>query len=70
VAFRIAYLTLVRVLSWLALLARSDTAKDVEIDCGRPHGVRVRVHRVDPSARIKASPARSCSTSSPMGAPT
>jgi putative transposase len=31
VAFRIAYLTLVRVLSWLALLARSDTAKDVEI---------------------------------------
>jgi transposase InsO family protein len=31
VAFRLAYLMLIRVLSWLALLARSDTAKDVEI---------------------------------------
>jgi transposase InsO family protein len=31
VAFRLAYLTLARVLSWLALLARSDAAKDVEI---------------------------------------
>jgi putative transposase len=31
VAFRLAYLTLVRVLSWLALLARSDAAKDLEI---------------------------------------
>jgi hypothetical protein len=31
VAFRLAYLMLVRMLSWLALLARSDTAKDVEI---------------------------------------
>jgi putative transposase len=31
VAFRLAYLLLARVLSWLALLARSDTAKDVEI---------------------------------------
>ena len=30
-AFRLAYLMLLRVLSWLALLARSDTAKDVEI---------------------------------------
>jgi hypothetical protein len=29
VALRLAYLTLARVLSWLALLARSDTAKDV-----------------------------------------
>jgi len=27
VAFGLAYLMLVRVLSWLALLARSDTAK-------------------------------------------
>jgi putative transposase len=31
VALRLAYQLLVRVLSWLALLARSNTAKDVEI---------------------------------------
>ena len=31
VAFRLAYLILTRVLSWLALLARSDAAKDIEI---------------------------------------
>ena len=30
-AFRLAYLTLARLLSWLALLAQSDTAKDAEI---------------------------------------
>ena len=30
-AFRLAYLVLVRVLSWLALLARSNAAKDAEI---------------------------------------
>src|SRR6187431_547449 len=30
-AFRLAYLMLVRVLSWLSLLARSDAAKDTEI---------------------------------------
>jgi hypothetical protein len=29
VAFQLAYLMLTRVLSWLALLARSDAAKDV-----------------------------------------
>jgi hypothetical protein len=31
VAFRLAYLMLARRASWLALLTRSDTAKDVEI---------------------------------------
>jgi putative transposase len=31
VALGLAYLTLVRMLSWLALLARSDTVKDAEI---------------------------------------
>ena len=30
-AFRLAYLILARVLSWLALLARTGAAKDVEI---------------------------------------
>ena len=30
-AFGLAYLMLARALSWLALLARSDAAKDVEI---------------------------------------
>jgi hypothetical protein len=29
--FRLTYPTLLRVLGWLALLARSDTAKDIEI---------------------------------------
>ena len=35
-ALGLVYLMLVRVLSWLALLARSDTAKDAEILTLRP----------------------------------
>jgi hypothetical protein len=46
VAFRLAYLLLARVLSWLALLARSDAAKDVEILVLR-HEVAV-LHRRQP----------------------
>jgi putative transposase len=31
VLFRLAYLLMIRVFDWLALLTRSDTSKDVEI---------------------------------------
>ena len=31
IAFRLAHLILARLLSWLALLARSDATKDVEV---------------------------------------
>jgi hypothetical protein len=62
VAFRLTYLLLTRVLSWLALLARSDAAKDVEIliwfaphlhspwVSGEPEGRATR-HTLDPAAR-------------------
>jgi hypothetical protein len=40
VAFRFAYLLLARVLSWLALLARSDAAKDVAGESGK-HDARI-----------------------------
>jgi hypothetical protein len=50
VAFGLAYLMLARVLSWLALLARSEAAKDVEILVLR-HEVAV-LRRHHPSPRL------------------
>jgi putative transposase len=50
VDFRIAYLALVHVLSWLALLARSEAAKDVEILMLR-HEVAV-LRRHNPRPRL------------------
>ena len=49
-AFRLAYLLLARVLSWLMLLARSDAAKDVEILVLR-HEVAV-LRRHNPRPRL------------------
>ena len=46
---RLAYLLLVRVLSWLALLARSNTAKDVEILVLRHEVVVLRRHNPRPT---------------------
>jgi hypothetical protein len=48
VAFGLAYLLLARVLSWLALLARSDTAKDVEILVLRHEVAVLRLHNPRP----------------------
>ena len=50
-AFGLAYLMLARVLSWLALLARSEAAKDVEILVLR-HEVAV-LRRHHPHPRLK-----------------
>jgi putative transposase len=50
VAFGLAYLILVRLLSWLMLLARSDTAKDAEILTLR-HEVAV-LRRTNPRPRL------------------
>jgi hypothetical protein len=50
VAFGLAYLMLARVLSWLALLARSEAAKDVEILVLR-HEVAV-LRRSNPRPRM------------------
>ena len=47
-AFRLAYQILNRVLSWLALLARSDAAKDVEILVLRHEVARLRRHHPHP----------------------
>ena len=48
-AFRLAYLILTRVLSWLALLARSDAAKDVEILVLRHEVAVLRRHNPRPT---------------------
>ena len=50
-AFRLAYLMLARVLSWLALLARSDPAKDVEILVLRHEVAVLRRHHPRPALR-------------------
>ena len=49
-ALRLAYLILTRVLSWLALLARTDATKDVEILLVR-HEVAV-LRRHNPRPRL------------------
>ena len=42
-AFRLAYLMLARILSWLTLLARSDASKNVEILVLRRHNPHPRL---------------------------
>ena len=48
-AFRLAYLTLARLLSWLALLAQSDAAKDAEILVLRHEVAVLRRHNPRPA---------------------
>jgi putative transposase len=49
VAFRLAYLTLARVLSWLVLLTQPDAAKDVEILVLRDDVAVLRRHNPRPA---------------------
>ena len=48
-AFQLTYLLLARVLSWLALLVRSDAAKDVEIRVLRHEVAVLRRHNPRPT---------------------
>ena len=48
-AVRLAYLALARVLSWLALLARSDATKDIEILVRRHELAVLRRHNPHPA---------------------
>jgi hypothetical protein len=52
VAFRLAYLLLAHVLSWLALLARSAATKDVEILVLRHEVAMLRRHNPAPDAEL------------------
>ena len=58
-ALGLVYLMLVRVLSWLALLARSDTAKDAEILTLR-HEVAV-LRRTNPRPTLSPGSTAPCS---------
>ena len=50
-ALRLAYLALAHMLSWLALLARSDAAKDVEILVLRHEVAVLRRHNPRPTVK-------------------
>lgn len=66
-AFRLAYLMLIRVLDWLTLLARSDTAKDVAGNRVRGQRTALRGERVTGSLHMSpASSSRTLRTSAAL----